>query len=53
MNGDGTIYLTQTVHEGRYIIRVSIGTTTTSRDDIDIAFDTIMRLATPYLKTAI
>ena len=52
VNGDGTIYLTQTVHEGRYIIRVSIGTTATSQDDIDIAFDTIMRLAAPYLKTA-
>ena len=52
VNGDGTIYLTQTVHEGRYIIRVSIGTTATSQDDIDIAFDTITRLAAPYLKTA-
>ena len=52
LNGDGTIYLTQTVHEGRDIIRVSIGTTATSQDDIDIAFDTITRLAAPYLKTA-
>ena len=52
VNGDGTIYLTQTVHEGRYIIRVSIGTTATSQDDIDIAFDTITRLAAPYMKTA-
>ena len=51
VNGDGTIYLTQTVHEGRYIIRVSIGTTATTQDDIDIAFDTITRLAAPYLKS--
>ena len=53
VNGDGTIYLTQTVYEGRYVIRVSIGTTATTQDDIDIAFATIMRLAAPYLKTAI
>ena len=52
VNGDGTIYLTQTVHEGRYIIRVSIGTTATTKEDIDIAFDTITGLAAPYLKTA-
>ena len=51
VNADGTIYLTQTVHEGCYIIRVSIGTTATTQADIDIAFETITRLAAPYLET--
>ena len=49
VNGDGTIYLTQTMHDGRYVIRVSIGTTATEAKDVDIAYDTIMRLAVPFL----
>ena len=49
VNADGTIYLTQTMHGGRYVIRVSIGTTATEAKDIDIAYDTIMRLAVPFL----
>jgi len=45
VNRDGTLYLTQTIHEGRYVIRVSIGATTTSAKDIDIAHERIVSLA--------
>jgi len=50
VNADGTIYLTQTVHEGRYVIRVSIGTTATRAEDIDIALERITTLAAPFLR---
>ena len=49
VNADGTIYLTQTVHEGRYVIRVSIGTTATRAEDMDIALERIVTLAAPFL----
>ena len=52
VNADGTIYLTQTVHDGRYVIRVSIGATATEAKDIDIAYDTIRRLAVPFMADA-
>ncbi|MAS74596.1 MAG: aspartate aminotransferase family protein, partial [Rhodospirillaceae bacterium] len=45
INGDGTLYLTQTVHDGRYVIRVSVGTTGTTADDIDIVYKKIVELA--------
>jgi aromatic-L-amino-acid decarboxylase len=47
INGDGTLYLTQTVHDGRYVIRVSVGTTGTTADDIDIVYKKIVELAEP------
>ena len=49
VNADGTVYLTQTIHGGRYIIRVSVGTTMTTHEDIAIAYDRIVDLATPLL----
>jgi len=49
VNADGTIYLTQTVHEDRYVIRVSIGATATRAEDIDVALERITTLATPFL----
>lgn len=52
VNGDDTIYLTQTVHEGRYVIRVSIGAASTEEKDIEIACDTITRLAGPFAAPA-
>lgn len=52
VNADGTIYLTQTVHDGRYVIRVSIGTTATEAKDIDVAYDAILRLAAPFMANA-
>ena len=52
VNGDGTLYLTQTIHQGRYVIRISIGTTSTTAEDIDIVYDRIVALAAPILKAA-
>ena len=52
VNGDGTLYLTQTIHDGRYVIRISIGTTSTTAEDIDIAYDRIVALAAPILQSA-
>ena len=49
INQDGALYLTQTMHEGRYVIRVSIGTTATAANDIDIAYERIVALAAPLL----
>jgi aromatic-L-amino-acid decarboxylase len=51
VNGDGTLYLTQTIHDGRYVIRVTIGTTATTTGDIDIAYQKIVELAAPLLTT--
>ena len=52
VNGDGTLYLTQTIHRGRYVIRISIGTTATTAADIDIVYDRIVALAAPILAAA-
>ena len=49
INADGTLYLTQTMHDGNYVIRVSIGTTATRSEDIDIAYDRITALAAPLM----
>ena len=49
INQDGALYLTQTMHEGRYVIRVSIGTTATAANDIDIAYERIVALAAPLI----
>ena len=49
VNGDGTIYLTQTVHDGHYVIRISIGTTATREEDMEIALERITTLAAPFL----
>ena len=49
VNNDGTLYLTQTIYKGEYVIRVSIGTTMTRAEDIDISYAKIMELAAPLL----
>ena len=51
VNADGTIYLTQTIHDGRYVIRVSIGATATRAEDMDIALERITALAAPFLQS--
>ena len=51
VNADGTIYLTQTVHDDRYVIRVSIGATATRAEDMDIALERIVAIAKPFLVT--
>ena len=52
VNGDGTLYLTQTMHRGQYVIRISVGATATTAADIDIAYDRIVTLAGPILDAA-
>jgi len=34
VNADGRIYLTQTIHDGRFVIRVSVGQYSTTREDV-------------------
>ena len=45
INDDGRIYLTQTQHEGRFVIRFQVGATTTTRDDVLGALAVIRELA--------
>lgn len=52
VNNEGTLYLTQTMYKGDYVIRVSIGTTMTRAEDIDISFAKICELAAPLLAEA-
>lgn len=45
VNDDGTIYVTQTNHRGRYVIRLSIGSTLTTEKDINVAYDRLVDIA--------
>ena len=45
LNDDGTVYLTQTTHEGAYVIRFVTGQFDMQEKEIDIAFEVITRLA--------
>lgn len=45
INDDGRIYLTQTQHNGRYVIRFQIGQTYTTEADVDFAFEVVCELA--------
>jgi aromatic-L-amino-acid decarboxylase len=45
MNADGRIYLTQTTHAGRFVIRFQVGATTTTRADVMGALEVICELA--------
>jgi aromatic-L-amino-acid decarboxylase len=45
LNDDGTIYVTQTVHQGRLVIRFVVGQFETTAEDVDVAFDVITRMA--------
>jgi aromatic-L-amino-acid/L-tryptophan decarboxylase len=45
VNDDGRIYLTQTQHDGRFVIRFQVGQTYTTRDDVMLAWDVIRELA--------
>ena len=44
INGDGRIYLTQTMHQGRFAIRVAVGQFDTTREDVMMAADVIADL---------
>jgi aromatic-L-amino-acid decarboxylase len=45
INDDGRIYLTQTQHEGRFVIRFVVGQTSTAREDVLTAWTIIQELA--------
>ena len=45
LNDDGTIYLTQTLHEGQLVLRFVAGHFDMRSEDIDIAFETIVATA--------
>lgn len=45
INDDGRIYLTQTTHEGKYVIRFQVGQTYTTGEDVDMAFNVITTVA--------
>ncbi len=45
LNADGRIYLTQTQHGGRFVIRFQVGATMTTRDDVLGALDVIREIA--------
>ncbi|MET7245505.1 pyridoxal-dependent decarboxylase [Methylobacterium sp. EM32] len=45
INDDGRTYLTQTRHENRFVIRFQVGQTTTTREDVMIAWDAVREIA--------
>ena len=47
INDDGRIYLTQTEHEGEFVIRFQVGQFDCSREDVMLAYDVICELAQP------
>ncbi|MCF8487248.1 MAG: aspartate aminotransferase family protein [Rhodobacteraceae bacterium] len=44
INNDGRIYLTQTIHAGRYVIRVQVGQFDCTRDDVMMIADVVADL---------
>ena len=44
INDDGRIYLTQTVHQGQFVIRVSIGTFDCTREDVMSVHEVVSEL---------
>lgn len=44
INADGTVYLTQTRHAGRFVIRVQVGAFDCTRDDVMAVLDAVDRL---------
>ncbi|GJD53500.1 Tryptophan decarboxylase [Methylobacterium crusticola] len=45
INDDGRTYLTQTRHDGRFVIRFQVGQTSTTRDDVMAAWDAVREIA--------
>ena len=45
INDDGRLYLTQTQHGGRFVIRFVVGQTSTAREDVLTAWNVIQELA--------
>ena len=44
INADGRLYLTQTMHDGRFVIRVQVGQFETTRDDVLMVADIVREL---------
>ncbi|MEM9139517.1 MAG: pyridoxal-dependent decarboxylase [Pseudomonadota bacterium] len=44
INDDGRVYLTQTMHDGRFAIRLTIGQFDTTMDDVTTAVDAILEI---------
>ncbi|MFT5006205.1 MAG: aromatic-L-amino-acid decarboxylase [Paracoccaceae bacterium] len=47
INDDGRIYLTQTLHEGKFVIRMTAGQFDCTRDDVMSVYDVVTELAKP------
>ena len=45
INDDGRTYLTQTMHEGRFVIRMTMGQFDMTRDDLAVSLDAIREIA--------
>ncbi|WP_375458023.1 pyridoxal phosphate-dependent decarboxylase family protein [uncultured Enterovirga sp.] len=45
INDDGRLYLTQTSHDGRFVLRFQVGATTTTRDDVMSSLGVIREIA--------
>jgi aromatic-L-amino-acid decarboxylase len=45
INDDGRTYLTQTRHDGHFVIRFQVGQTTTTHEDVMIAWDAVREIA--------
>ena len=45
INDDGRIYVTQTRHDDRFVIRFQVGQTSTMRADVMVAWEVIRELA--------
>jgi aromatic-L-amino-acid decarboxylase len=45
INADGRIYLTQTQHQGQFVIRFQVGQTNTTRKHVEQAWSVIQELA--------
>ena len=44
INADGRLYLTQTMHDGQFVIRVQVGQFDTTRDDVLMVADVVREL---------
>jgi aromatic-L-amino-acid decarboxylase len=45
INSDGRIYLTQTSHDGNFVIRFTIGQFETTKEDVELAVDVVREIA--------
>ena len=50
INADGRIYLTQTSHQGMFVIRLTVGQFDTTRDDVEMAVRVIREIAARVTK---